>query len=94
MLVMYEEKMVEGKCRKDFIREQTFRVSPLFQIVLLCFFSVWDLIVTDGHLHGLPMHKATIAKFSALWTVLIYDGRSALTLCQKLYFLHLRLIRK
>lgn len=43
-----------------------FHKHLFLQIVLISFFSVWDLIVIAGHQHGLPVHEATVAKFLAL----------------------------
>lgn len=58
--MLYEgEKMMEDKGGKEFVSDQTLHKRLFLQIVLLSFFSVWDLIVIDGHQHGLPVHEAT-----------------------------------
>lgn len=59
---------MEDKGGKEFVSDQTFHKCLFLQIVLLCFFSLWDLIVIDGRQHGLPVHETSVAKFSALWT--------------------------
>lgn len=53
--VEWEKKMMEDKGGKEFVSDQTFHKRLFLQIVLLCFFSVWDLIVIEGHQHWLPM---------------------------------------
>lgn len=80
-----EEKVAEGKCRKESIGDHTFHKS--IERVLFVLFSVQDWMVTDGHQHALVSAQATRGNFSATYSV-----KSVFTLGQKLNFLHLMLV--
>lgn len=80
-----EEKVAEGKCRKN--RLVTIHFTKALKEFYLFFFQSKIGMVTDGHQHALVSAWPPEVTFLATYSV-----KSVFTLGQKLNFLHLMLV--